>query len=152
MLLLAASTATYAQEAVPPVTPAVPSQDVLLYALSLIGTQYKFGGKSSETGFDCSGFVAHVFQQIAGIALPRTAQDISRVGSPIDVRELKPGDLVFFNTLRRAFSHVGIYLGDNRFIHASSSKTGDVMISDMNDRYWSARFNGARRLAALESP
>lgn len=123
------------------------TQDLLLYALSLNGTRYKFGGRSADAGFDCSGFVGHVFQKTAGLLLPSTAQGISKDGRQISKAQLRPGDLVFFNTLRRAFSHVGIYLGDNRFIHASSSASGDVMISDMSQAYWASRFNGARRLA-----
>lgn len=126
------------------------SQDLLLYALSLNGTAYKFGGRSIDSGFDCSGFVAHVFRQAAGLALPHNAHALSQNGEQITKTELKPGDLVFFNTLRRAFSHVGIYLGDNRFIHASSSSSGDVMVSDLTQKYWSTRFNGARRLALSE--
>ncbi len=126
------------------------TQDVLMYALSLTGTPYKYGGNTSDTGFDCSGFVRYVYGQVAGLNLPRNAFSISQVGKQIEKTELKPGDLVFFNTLRRAFSHVGIYLGDNRFIHASSSTTGDVMVSDLNEKYWSKRFNGARRYALSE--
>lgn len=126
------------------------SQDLLLYALSLNGTAYKYGGRSADSGFDCSGFVAHVFRQAAGLALPHNARAISQNGAQVSKTELKPGDLVFFNTLRRAFSHVGIYLGDNRFIHASSSSSGDVMVSDLSEKYWSKRFNGARRLALSE--
>lgn len=126
------------------------SQDLLLYALSLNGTAYKYGGSNETNGFDCSGFVSHVFRQATGLALPRTARAMSQNGEQINKTELKPGDLVFFNTLRRAFSHVGIYLGDNRFIHASSSARGDVMVSDITQKYWSTRFNGARRLALSE--
>lgn len=129
-----------------PATVSGPSSDLALYALSLNGTTYKYGGSDPETGLDCSGFVSHVFSEVAGIQLPHTAAGISRLGRKIGVDELKPGDLVFFNTLRRAFSHVGIYLGDNQFIHASSSETGDVMISNLRDRYWARRFDGARRL------
>jgi cell wall-associated NlpC family hydrolase len=125
-----------------------PVSDLTLYALSLNGTAYKFGGRDPETGLDCSGFVGHVFSQAAGVKLPATASAISQVGKKIGVEELRPGDLVFFNTLRRAFSHVGIYLGNNQFIHASSSKTGDVMVSDMTESYWSKRFTGARRIEA----
>jgi len=126
------------------------TQDLLLYALSLNGTRYKFGGRSAESGFDCSGFVGYVYDKAAGLSLPRTASAISQAGAQIDKSELQPGDLVFFNTLRRAFSHVGIYLGDNRFIHASSSRRGDVMVSDLSEKYWSKRFDGARRLALSE--
>lgn len=134
----------------PPAPAAEKSQELLLYALSLNGTAYKYGGRSADSGFDCSGFVAHVFRQAAGLALPHNTRAISQSGAQIAKTELQPGDLVFFNTLRRAFSHVGIYLGDNRFIHASSSSTGDVMVSDLTAKYWSQRFNGARRIALSE--
>lgn len=138
-------------EALEAPTPATEkSQELLLYALSLNGTAYKYGGRSVDSGFDCSGFVTHVFRQAAGLALPHTARAISQSGEQIAKAELQPGDLVFFNTLRRAFSHVGIYLGDNRFIHASSSTSGDVMVSDLTAKYWSQRFNGARRIALAE--
>jgi cell wall-associated NlpC family hydrolase len=120
-------------------------QDVLISALSLSGTPYKFGGNSPDTGFDCSGFVRYVFSQAANLTLPHGARAISQLGKSIPVEQLQPGDLVFFNTLKRAFSHVGIYLGDGRFIHAPSSG-GGVNIVSMNDAYWAKRFNGARRL------
>lgn len=126
------------------------TQDLLLYALSLNGTRYKYGGRNVDSGFDCSGFVRYVFDQAAGLTLPHTARSISQTGARITRSELQPGDLVFFNTLRRAFSHVGIYLGDNRFIHASSTSTGDVLVSDLNQKYWSKRFDGARRYALPE--
>lgn len=160
-ILLAASAFTHAEESPLPqestdgetqATPqtAVKTQDLLLYALSLNGTRYKYGGNNAESGFDCSGFVSYVYDKAAGLNLPRTARAISQAGSEIARSELQPGDLVFFNTLRRAFSHVGIYLGDNRFIHASSSRSGDVMVSDLNEKYWVKRYNGARRLALSE--
>jgi cell wall-associated NlpC family hydrolase len=123
-----------------------PMSDLTLYALSLNGTSYKYGGEDPESGLDCSGFVANVFQQAVGISLPHSAKAISHLGRKIGIDDLRPGDLVFFNTLRHAFSHVGIYLGNNHFIHASSSATGDVMISDITERYWTKRFDGARRL------
>ena len=128
------------------IVPGSPGADVILYALSLTGTPYRYGGRDTERGFDCSGFVGHVFREVAGIDLPRSAEAIARLGRKIGLEELKPGDLVFFNTLRRAFSHVGIYLGNQQFIHASSSKTGDVMISSLREAYWARRFDGARRL------
>jgi cell wall-associated NlpC family hydrolase len=126
--------------------PAEVIQEIPFYALSLIGTPYKYGGNHPETGMDCSGFVSHVYGQIAGIQLPRSSLEISQHGEPLEPADLQPGDLVFFNTLNRAFSHVGVYLGENRFIHASSSQTGAVMLSDMTQPYWSKRFDGARRL------
>lgn len=123
-------------------------QEIPLYALSLLGTPYKYGGNHPETGMDCSGFVSHVFGQIANMPLPRNSQEISRRGVALDTADLQPGDLVFFNTLDRAYSHVGVYVGENRFVHASSSQTGAVMVSDMTQPYWSRRFDGARRLLA----
>lgn len=126
-------------------------QEVLLNALSLTGVRYKFGGKSPETGFDCSGFVRYVFQQAANLTLPHGARAISQLGQSIPVDQLQPGDLVFFNTLKSAFSHVGIYIGDGRFIHAPSSG-GGVHVVNMNDNYWAKRFNGARRLPISTQP
>ena len=96
------------------------AQDVAVYALGLIGVDYKFGGNTPDTGLDCSGLVRYVFQEVTGVTLPRTAKEMSGIGAKVGVADLKPGDLVFFNTRRFAFSHVGIYLGDNRFIHAPS--------------------------------
>lgn len=121
------------------------AQDVLVNALSLTGIQYQYGGKSPETGFDCSGFVRYVFSQATNLTLPPTARAIAQIGKTVKKEELQPGDLVFFNTLKSAFSHVGIYMGDNKFIHApSSGKT--VRVESMKDGYWAKRFNGAQRL------
>jgi cell wall-associated NlpC family hydrolase len=125
---------------------ATPSDDVSMYAVSLVGSPYRLGGNSPQTGLDCSGFVGHVFKQTTGIQLPRDSRMISETGQPLDLAELQPGDLVFFNTLDRAYSHVGIYLGEDRFVHASSSRTGGVMVSRLGDRYWRQRFDGARRV------
>lgn len=127
------------------------AQEILINALSLTGVRYKYGGKSPETGFDCSGFVRYVFQQAANLTLPHGARAISQLGQSIPVDQLQPGDLVFFNTLKSAFSHVGIYVGDGRFIHAPSSG-GGIHVVDMNDSYWAKRFNGARRLPPTEQP
>ena len=121
------------------------AQEVLLNALSLTGIQYKYGGNSPDTGFDCSGFVRYVFKQAASLTLPHNARAISQLGQSVSKDELQPGDLVFFNTLKSAFSHVGIYLGDNRFIHAPSTG-GGIQVVDMKDAYWAKRFNGARRI------
>lgn len=118
----------------------------LLYALGMVGTPYKFGGNSPEKGMDCSGFVRHVYKQSAGVSLPHNAKAMSQTAEKIQKDELKPGDLVFFNTLKKPFSHVGIYAGDGKFVHSSSSQTKRVMVSDMKDRYWSKRFNGAARI------
>jgi cell wall-associated NlpC family hydrolase len=120
-------------------------REVLMSALSLTGVKYKYGGGSPETGFDCSGFVRYVFQQAASLTLPHSARALSQLGQTISMEQLEPGDLVFFNTLKSAFSHVGIYLGGNRFIHAPSAG-GSINVVNMDDAYWAKRFNGARRL------
>lgn len=121
------------------------TQELALRALSFIGVRYKWGGTSPDTGFDCSGLIRYVYAQITGQSLQGNAQEISRVGLSVNKSELQPGDLVFFNTLRRPFSHVGIYLGESRFVHAPS-RGGSVEIVDMTERYWRSRYNGARRL------
>jgi cell wall-associated NlpC family hydrolase len=121
------------------------SQEVLLQAMSLEGTKYKLGGNSPETGFDCSGFVNYVFNQAANVKLPRTTGGLSRVGQSVDLKELQPGDLVFFNTMRRSFSHVGIYIGDGDFIHAPRSGR-TVTVENMETGYWHQHFNGAKRI------
>jgi len=136
----------------PPALANAPSDDIPMYAVSLIGSPYRLGGMTPETGLDCSGFVGHVFKQVTGIVLPHRSLDISEVAQPLEPADLLPGDLVFFNTLNRAFSHVGIYLGENRFVHASSSRTNKVMVSSLNDRYWRTRFDGARRIVTPDEP
>lgn len=113
--------------------------------MSMIGIRYRYGGNAPESGLDCSGLVRYVFKQVTGAELPRTSEEISRVGQTVEPGELQPGDLVFYNTLRRGFSHVGIYLGDNKFIHAPSAG-GQVRIERMDISYWKNRFNGARRI------
>lgn len=115
-----------------------------------IGIRYRMGGVSPETGFDCSGLVRRVFKDALGLDLPRTARELAGEGQNIPKAELKPGDLVFFNTMRKTFSHVGIYLGDNRFLH-SPSKGGKVRVEEMDSTYWQKRFSGARRLVEGES-
>ncbi|MBV2236057.1 MAG: C40 family peptidase [Sterolibacterium sp.] len=116
-------------------------------ALAFIGIRYRRGGSSPETGFDCSGLVGHVFKTL-GTVLPRTAREISHKGELVHQDELQPGDLVFFNTMRRTFSHVGIYLGNQQFVHAPASG-GQVRIDNLREKYWSKRYNGARRLGSL---
>jgi cell wall-associated NlpC family hydrolase len=128
-----------------PPTWADKAEEVILHALSLTGIQYKYGGKSPETGFDCSGFVRYVFNQATKITLPPTARAISQMGTTVKKEELQPGDLVFFNTLKSAFSHVGIYMGNNKFIHSPSSG-GKVRVENMDNSYWKKRFNGAQRI------
>jgi cell wall-associated NlpC family hydrolase len=121
------------------------AQDAIDQAMDLLGIRYRRGGSSPEAGFDCSGFVGHVFREGLGLMLPRSSKEMSKSGEVIDRDELRPGDLVFFNTMRKAFSHVGIYLGDNQFVHAPRTG-GRVRIEDLRDGYWMKRFNGARRI------
>ena len=121
------------------------ASDLTLKAMDFMGIRYKRGGNTPENGLDCSGFVRLVFKDAVGENLPRTAAEISRVGENVDQKDLRPGDLVFYNTLKRGFSHVGIYLGDNKFIH-SPSAGGQVRIESMDLAYWKKRFNGARRI------
>ena len=120
---------------------------VALQALAHLGTPYRAGGLSPQTGFDCSGLVAYVFREGAGMVLPRNTFDLSRLGEPVDRAALRPGDLVFYNTQRREYSHVGIYLGEDRFIHAPSSR-GEVRVESLRADYWVRRYNGARRVIA----
>ena len=125
------------------------ASEIVLRALSMIGVKYKFGGSTIEHGLDCSSFVRHVFAEAVAMALPRSSFEMSKLGAEVDVTAIAPGDLVFYNTLNRRFSHVAIYLGDGRFVHAPS-RGKRVEIVDMTDRYWQKRFNGARRLLAAE--
>ncbi len=133
-------------DASPPV-----SSELVLRALSLLGVHYRFGGNSPESGLDCSGLVRYVFREATGLVLPRRAEEMSRVGEHVNEEELRPGDLVFFNTLRRAFSHVGIYIGEGRFVHAPATGK-EVSVEEIDRRYWQHRFNGGRRLLAAEAP
>jgi cell wall-associated NlpC family hydrolase len=121
------------------------TSDLALFALGLAGIQYKYGGNSPDAGMDCSGLVRYVFKEILDKDLPRSSEEISHIGNAIENHDLQPGDLVFFNTLKRAFSHVGIYLGENKFIHSPASG-GRVRIESMSVQYWKQRFNGARRV------
>ena len=114
-------------------------------AVRQVGTAYQWGGRSPETGFDCSGLVAHVFERAWGLVLPHSARAQSRAGKPVRFADLLPGDLVFYNTRNRPYSHVGIYLGEGRFVHAPR-RGARVRIESVYTRYWRQRFNGARRL------
>jgi cell wall-associated NlpC family hydrolase len=114
-------------------------------AMRTLGIRYRLGGKSPDTGFDCSGLVVHVFEQAWGVTLPRNVQAQGKVGVPIAMAKLEPGDLVFYNTRNQPYSHVGIYLGDGRFIHAP--RPGQlVRVESLQSPYWKARFSGARRM------
>jgi NlpC/P60 family len=134
--------------ALPGVAPAATDRDaagVVDTALALRGVPYRNGGTTPQRGFDCSGFVGHVFRRAAGVELPRMTRDIAQVGQHVPRSELQAGDLVFFNTLGHTFSHVGIYISDGKFVHSPSS--GKVVsVVDMNEKYWVQRYSGARRL------
>lgn len=119
--------------------------DLVMYALSLEDTPYRYGGNSATSGFDCSGFVGHVYRHSLGVSMPRSSREISRVGKPISQNELSPGDLVFYNTQHASFSHVGIYIGDGKFVH--SPRSGErVRTEQMQMSYWQMRYDGARRI------
>lgn len=122
------------------------ASDLVMSAMTFLGVPYRRGGTSVESGFDCSGFTRHVFESTIGLVLPRRADQQATQGGLAKVarEELRPGDLVFFNTMRRAFSHVGIYMGDGKFIHAPRPGA-KVRVEDMRAAYWTKRFNGARR-------
>ena len=121
------------------------ASELVMQAMGLLGVPYKRGGTSEEKGFDCSGFVRHMYEKSVGLVLPRSAEEQAKVTEEISRSELKPGDLVFFNTLKRTFSHVGIYVGDGKFIHAPRPGKA-VRVDDMREAYWQQRFNGARRV------
>lgn len=125
------------------------ASELALHAMGMLGIHYKYGGNTPEEGLDCSGLVNIIFREAWGKELPRTAKQLSREGERVEKTDLQPGDLVFYNTLRRSFSHVGIYLGDRKFIHAPSSG-GQVRIESMDVDYWKKRFNGARRISEPE--
>lgn len=124
------------------------ASELVVSAMNFLGVRYRRGGDSVAEGFDCSGFTRHVFEQAIGVVLPRRSQEQAQASGlkPVDRHELRPGDLVFFNTLRAAFSHVGIYIGDGRFIHSPRSGA-EVRVEDMRLAYWSRRYDGARRAA-----
>lgn len=125
------------------------ASDLVVTAMGFLGVPYRRGGNSAATGFDCSGFVKAMYEQAAGLVLPRLAKEQAAATEKIDKSQLQPGDLVFFNTLKRAFSHVGIYIGDNKFIH-SPRPGARVRVEDMDVPYWKARFDGARRVLTPE--
>jgi len=121
------------------------ASELVMQAMGLLGVPYRSGGTSEEKGFDCSGFVRYMYEKSVGLVLPRRAEEQAKVTEEISRSELKPGDLVFFNTLKRTFSHVGIYVGDGKFIHAPRPGKA-VRVDDMREAYWQQRFNGARRV------
>lgn len=125
------------------------TESLINNAMQLIGVRYRWGGNTPQSGLDCSGFVRYVFNDTFGFLLPRKSAQMSKVGLEITKEELRPGDLVFFNTMRHAFSHVGIYVGDNKFIHAPS-RGKSIRVDDMTKTYWDKRYNGARRLDSVQ--
>lgn len=127
------------------------ASDLVVNAMTFLGVPYKRGGISLETGFDCSGFVRAMYEQTAGLILPRKASQQAAATQTIAKDDLQPGDLVFFNTMRRAFSHVGIYVGNGKFIHAPKPGA-EVRVEDMGISYWTRRFDGARRVSPEQTP
>lgn len=126
------------------------TESLINNAMQLIGVRYRWGGNTPQSGLDCSGFVRYVFNDTFGFLLPRKSAQMSQVGLEVRKDELRPGDLVFFNTMRHAFSHVGIYVGDNKFIHAPS-KGKSIRVDDMTKAYWEKRYNGARRMEGFDA-
>ncbi|MFP6851257.1 MAG: C40 family peptidase [Pseudomonas sp.] len=127
------------------------ADSILSHGLSLVGTRYRFGGGSVSSGFDCSGFIGYLFKEEAGMQLPRSTRDMINIDAPLVERDaLKPGDLLFFSTNGRGrVSHAGIYLGDDQFIHSSSSRSGGVRVDSLDDRYWKRTFIEAKRALAM---
>jgi cell wall-associated NlpC family hydrolase len=121
------------------------ASELVIHAMGFLGVPYRRGGDSADTGVDCSGFVKAIYEQTVGLILPRRAEQQAAATENIDRNELQPGDLVFFNTMRRAFSHVGIYVGDGKFIHAPKPGA-QVRVESMGVAYWAHRFDGARRV------
>lgn len=136
----------------PMIDPSAGLEEISIQAMSLVGTPYRYGGNTPDAGFDCSGLVRYVVSRAANVNLPRTTEAMGTRGTALDRSEVASGDLVFFNTTGRANSHVGIYVGQNRFVHAPSTG-GTVRLEDMGKSYWASRYNGARRVvAAINQP
>ena len=120
-------------------------REVVMYGFGLIDIGYRFGGKNPESGLDCSGMVAYIYEKVTGARLPHNAREIARLARPVERSALQAGDLVFFNTRNRPFSHMGIFVGDGRFMHAPSSG-GRIKLSSLSERYYATRFDSARTL------
>ncbi|MNF31025.1 Murein DD-endopeptidase MepH precursor [compost metagenome] len=127
----------------------LPALDSLLVrGFSLIGTPYRFGGSSTQTGFDCSGFIGYLFREEAGIKLPRSTREMINLPAPKVARhDLQPGDLIFFATSGRGrVNHAGIYIGDDEFIHSASRRSGGVRVDKLSSSYWNSRYLMAKRV------
>jgi cell wall-associated NlpC family hydrolase len=131
----------------------IKASDMVITAMNFLGVPYRRGGNSADSGFDCSGFTRQVFETSLGLVLPRRAAEQAKAPGLVAIKrdELQPGDLVFFNTLRRTFSHVGIYVGEGKFIHAPKPG-GEVRVEDMRFAYWAKRFTGGRRAESAQKP
>ncbi|WP_339463530.1 C40 family peptidase [Pseudomonas sp. EA_105y_Pfl2_R69] len=127
------------------------ADSILTHGLTLVGTRYRYGGSTVKSGFDCSGFIGYLFKEELGMQLPRSTREMINIDAPLVEREeLEPGDLLFFSTNGRGrVSHAGIYMGDNQFIHSSSSRSGGVRVDSLEDRYWNRTFLEAKRALAL---
>ena len=148
--LLGCSTAPRKQASITPPLPSFPNnpakrQDIVMQAIAMLDRGYTYGGKKLHTGFDCSGLVSFVYKESAGIALKGTAAQMASASKPVEAHEAHPGDLVFFNTLGPSFSHVGIYIGSGKFVHAANERTG-VRTERLSNSYWSKRFEGYRTI------
>ncbi|QNM95620.1 C40 family peptidase [Chitinimonas koreensis] len=122
-------------------------REIVMYALGLVDVGYQFGGKNPEAGFDCSGMVSFIYRNAINVELKGSAADMARRGRPVGRSQLQAGDLVFFNTMNRPFSHVGIYIGDDKFIH-SPSTNGRIRIESMKSKYFATRYEAARSFFA----
>ncbi|MEN7529211.1 MULTISPECIES: C40 family peptidase [unclassified Cupriavidus] len=134
----------------PMIDPSAGLEEISIQAMSLVGTPYRYGGNTPDSGFDCSGLVRYVVSRAANVNLPRTTDQMGQRGTSLDRSQVASGDLVFFNTTGRANSHVGIYVGQNRFVHAPATG-GTVRLEDMGKSYWASRYNGARRVVAVSN-
>ena len=121
--------------------------DIVIQAIAMLDRGYTYGGKKLHTGFDCSGLVTFVYKESAGMTLKGTAAQMAEVARPVEPAKAHPGDLVFFNTLGSPFSHVGIYIGSGKFVHAANARTG-VKTERLDNAYWSKRFEGFRTVFA----
>lgn len=155
MLLAGCAGSAVQKSAVAPVLAPVPASapaaqvdkgnEVVLYALGLIGIDYRFGGKNPDSGLDCSGMVSYIYKNAVGLDLPHNAAQIARMSKAMEISEIKPGDLIFFDTRHKAYSHVGIYIGNGRFVHAPGT-SGKIKISDLGSSYFAKRIDRAGSL------